>query len=161
MDVKMQCKCGCDLFYVQEKGPHKGIYCLKCDKWVAWVNKNTEAELKRKGKIKSKSSFIADATKVVPLVQEGAVVDGETVKSFMNVSKNEQELGLEKKTANDIVKEETDGCEICKNGQLSGTYCGGNMQLLKGSYIIHKPDGTINYQFGAIVKYCPHCGREV
>ena len=62
---------------------------------------------------------------------------------------------------NEIVKEETGGCELCKNGQLSGTYCGGNMQLLKGSYIIHKPDGTINYQFGAIVKYCPHCGREV
>lgn len=163
MDIK--CKCGNGYFYTQERGPHKGLYCLKCNKWVAWVKKDKEQELKRMGKIKPVNTIVNNIVNTVPIIEEGANIDGETARAFMDVESNKNKLGIGETTDEDDVAfeilDEDNGCEICNGGKLKGTYCGGNLQLLKGSYIIHKPDGTINYQFGATVKFCPHCGKEV
>lgn len=159
--MEYKCKCGSELFYVHDKGPHKGLYCIKCDKWLAWIKKDIETDLKKQGKIKTKTSIVEEVAKVVPIIQDGAAVDNVTIDAFMNVGNNESNLGLKGRTelTNKII--ETEGCEICKGDKLRDTFCGGNMQLLKGSLIIHKPDGTINYQFGASVRYCPHCGRSI
>ena len=160
------CKCGGKSFYTQDKGPHKGMYCLHCNKWLTWINKATEVELKKQGIIKSKAvSYTEEAEQVVPKIHDGAAIDTSVIQNYNRVNVND--MGLDVKTPESETFEEEDwnvvskGCELCENDKLKGTYCGGNMQLLKGSLIIHKPDGTINYQFGSTVKYCPHCGRKI
>lgn len=160
--MEFKCKCGSQLFYVHDKGPHKGLYCIKCDKWIAWIRKDVETELKKQGKIKTKNSIVEEVTKVVPIIQDGAAVDNKTIDAFMNVGSNESNLGLKEGAEATVAVDNINaGCELCSNDKLKDTFCGGNMQLLKGSLIIHKPDGTINYQFGASVRYCPHCGRNI
>jgi len=32
--------CGCEDVYTKDKGPHTGIYCNKCDKWLGWLTKD-------------------------------------------------------------------------------------------------------------------------
>ena len=36
-EVKERCRCGCDEYIRQQKGPHLGLYCYACGKWRGWV----------------------------------------------------------------------------------------------------------------------------
>jgi len=42
--VEIKCICGNKTFDVKTSGPHTGLYCKKCGKWVKWA---TPAEIKR------------------------------------------------------------------------------------------------------------------
>lgn len=39
--IVFQCKCGCTDMRFENKGPHIGVYCEDCDKWVKWINQKT------------------------------------------------------------------------------------------------------------------------
>lgn len=41
-------KCGSTSVYSQEDGPHVGIYCCACGKWIKWANKNEKKLLERR-----------------------------------------------------------------------------------------------------------------
>ena len=34
-----KCKCGNDTFYTAERGPHIGIYCESCHRFLKWASK--------------------------------------------------------------------------------------------------------------------------
>lgn len=44
---KDHCK-GSDI-EIKQKGPHKGIYCTKCGKWLRWCNNTDIIALKKQG----------------------------------------------------------------------------------------------------------------
>lgn len=38
-----ECKhCGSKDTYTKEKGPHLGLYCSKCKKWIKWLSKTND-----------------------------------------------------------------------------------------------------------------------
>lgn len=38
-----QCKwCGSTEFYTKKNGPHIGLYCKSCNKWIKWIPKKYE-----------------------------------------------------------------------------------------------------------------------
>ena len=38
--MQIECKCGSQEVFLQEKGSQVGAYCKKCGKWIKWVSKN-------------------------------------------------------------------------------------------------------------------------
>lgn len=43
MKVKdYKCKCGCDDFFLADKGNQKGFYCAYCGKWLKWASKDEQ-----------------------------------------------------------------------------------------------------------------------
>ena len=41
--------CGCTCGYVQRAGPHVGIYCAGCGKWITWLDQAGRERARRAG----------------------------------------------------------------------------------------------------------------
>ena len=52
-DLNETCKkCGSTIFEVKTKGPHDGLFCVNCGKWLYWVKK--KENINQKGHVKAK-----------------------------------------------------------------------------------------------------------
>lgn len=56
---KYECSCGSLEFYIESKKTtkgwkHVGLYCDHCNKWIKWVNKKEQQELKEYYDVKEK-----------------------------------------------------------------------------------------------------------
>ena len=40
-------KCGCIHFYTKAKGPHMGLYCIKCGAWLKWIPGSSSLKAKQ------------------------------------------------------------------------------------------------------------------
>jgi len=36
------CKCGCEEYFIEEKGPHLGIFCTDCARWLGWLTREVK-----------------------------------------------------------------------------------------------------------------------
>lgn len=43
-----QCTCGCTQVEERQKGPHIGIYCTRCNKWLQWKGKKKQVSERKK-----------------------------------------------------------------------------------------------------------------
>lgn len=62
--MKYKCRCGSVIFYMKKKKVknkewcHVGLYCDLCNKWIKWVNKKEQTELKNNKVIFDKDNCI-------------------------------------------------------------------------------------------------------
>ena len=60
-------KCGGMDFFIAEKGPHKGLYCVRCGKWIKWLGKREYIKFHNMMSVKKKECE--------PIEYEGMVIN--------------------------------------------------------------------------------------
>lgn len=145
--------CGAKDPYLKKKGPHIGLWCSGCGKFIQWVGKKDLEQLKHRGFKVHDESYVPENS----VVQTNLDVTGVDV-----VQPSVQNHSVFSNNLSPIKQPEEVLCPTCASGVLdtlskSDDVC---LSILDGMMFVRNRANT-KLLGTFIIKHCPSCGRKL